>query len=401
MNILVLNSGSSSLKFQFIDMDSEKLLIKGICERIGLPESLIKYKKHDGIQTEIKADMNNHKVAIRHVIEILTDKDNGVIKDAREIWAVGHRVVHGGEEITQSVIIDDNVISRIKECAELAPLHNIPNLIGIEACKETMPNTIMVGVFDTAFHHTLQKNAYLYALPYELYEKYRIRKYGFHGTSHKYVSQRAAEVLNRPITNLKIITCHLGNGSSVCAVKGGKSIDTTMGFTPLEGLPMGTRCGSIDPAIIPYLLDKNILTVEQIRDLLNKKSGVFGLSRVSSDFRDLQEAMLNNNELAATALDVFCYKLKNYIGAYSAAMGGLDAVVFTGGIGENDSYVRQKSTEGLEYLGIIIDEEANKVRGKEADISAKSARIKTLVIPTNEELEIARETLRVIKQHGN
>lgn len=398
MKILVINSGSSSLKFQFIDMDTEKLLLKGVCERIGLQNSLIKYKKANSDQIQLKKDMKDHIIALKYVIDILTDEKDGIIKNINEIGAVGHRIVHGGEDLTQSVIINQNIISRIKQCAELAPLHNIPNLIGVEACKEIMPETPMVGVFDTAFHHTLDKSAYIYALPYEMYSKHRIRKYGFHGTSHKYVSQRAAELVNKPIENLKIISCHLGNGSSICAVKNGKSIDTTMGFTPLEGLPMGTRSGSIDPAIIPYLLDNKIITIDQISDFLNKQSGMLGLSEVSSDFRDLQEAMLNNNELAKIALEMFCYRLKCYIGAYSAAMGGLDVLIFTAGIGENDPYVREKSTEGLEYLGIKIDKDINKVKGKEIDITAEGSPVKTFIIPTNEELEIARETLRLVMQ---
>jgi len=397
MKILVINTGSSSLKYQLIDMKNESVLAKGLCDRIGIEGSFVKHTKTGNDPVILERDMPNHKVAMREVVNALTDRAIGVISDMSEIAAVGHRVVHGGEKFCGSVVINDEVVQTLKDNIELAPLHNPPNIIGIEACKEIMPGTPMVGVFDTAFHQTMPKYAYLYALPYELYEKYGIRKYGFHGTSHMYVSQRAAVFLNRPIEELKIISCHLGNGASVCAVKGGKSIDTSMGFTPLAGLAMGTRSGTIDPAVIKYLMEKENMSIKEIDTFLNKKSGMLGVSGVSSDFRDIEAAADAGNERCKLAIEIFSYRVKKYIGEYSAAMGGLDAVVFTAGIGENTAIVRAKSVEGLEYLGIEIDFEKNKARGKEIDLSTPDARVRTLVIPTNEELAIAREALKLLQ----
>lgn len=400
MKVLVINTGSSSLKYQLIDMTNENVLAKGVCERIGLEQSFLKHSKIGENAVVIEKDLYNHRLAIKEVINALTDDKIGVIKDMSEISAVGHRVVHGGEKFYQSVIIDDEVKKAIEECSELAPLHNPSNIVGIEACKQIMPDVPMVAVFDTAFHQTMPKHAYIYALPYEIYEKYRLRRYGFHGTSHKYVSERAAQILNRPIEELKIITCHLGNGASICAVKYGKSVETSMGFTPLQGLCMGTRSGTIDPAVISFLMEKEKMTVKDISDFLNKKSGVLGVSGVSSDFRDIQEAAENGNDRAQLALDIFCYRVKGFIGDYAAIMNGVDAVVFTAGIGENNDYVRSKILTDMDFFGIKIDEEKNKVRGEEMDISTPDAKVRTLVIPTNEELAIARETVRLIK-NGN
>ena len=395
--ILVINTGSSSLKFQLIDMETETMLARGLCDRIGIDDSFLKYSRNNKKDIIIKKEMPDHKTALEESIDALTNESTGVIKNISEISAVGHRVVHGGEKFQNSVIIDNEVIEAIKECINLAPLHNPPNIIGIQACKELMPNVPMVAVFDTAFHQTMPDYAYLYALPYELYEKYGIRKYGFHGTSHKYVTERASVLLNRALEDLKLISCHLGNGASICAVKNGKSVDTSMGFTPLEGLAMGTRCGSIDPAIVLFLMEKEKMTSYELDDYLNKKSGVLGISGISSDFRDIQAAADAGNKRAKLAIDVFCYRVSKYIGGYAAALGGVDAVIFTAGIGENNDMVRKKSLVGLEWFGICIDEEKNNnARGKEVDISTNDARVKTLVIPTNEELEIAKQTLKLI-----
>ncbi|NSW89792.1 MAG: acetate kinase [Firmicutes bacterium] len=394
--ILVINSGSSSLKFQLIDMTTETILAKGLCDRIGIDNSILKYTKYGNNTIIIEKNMPDHKTAVQEAITALTDKDLGVISDMSEISAVGHRVVHGGEKFHNSVIIDEEVMKAVKECIKLAPLHNPPNITGIEACKEIMPNTPMVAVFDTAFHQTMPKYAYLYALPYELYTEHGVRKYGFHGTSHKYVAQRAAAMLNRPLEELRLISCHLGNGASICAIKNGKSVDTSMGFTPLAGLAMGTRSGTIDPAVVFFLMEKEKMSIEEVNEYLNKKSGVLGISGVSSDFRDIQVAADNGNERAQLAIDVFCYRVKKYIGEYSAVTEGVDAVIFTAGIGENNEIVREKVLKGLDYLGISIDWEKNKnARGKEIDISTEDAKVRTLVIPTNEELEIARETLKL------
>lgn len=396
MKILVINTGSSSLKYQLIDMTNETVLAKGVCDRIGLEHSFLKHTKTGREPVVIEKDLYNHKVAIKEVISALTDRENGVISSMSEISAFGHRVVHGGESFHDSVIIDDKVMQVIQKCVELAPLHNPSNIIGIEACKQIMPHTPMVAVFDTAFHQTMPRHAYIYALPYEIYEKYGLRKYGFHGTSHKYVAYRAAEILDKPVEKLKLITCHLGNGASICAVKYGKSIETSMGFTPLQGLCMGTRSGTIDPAVISFLMEKEKMSVKDISDFLNKKSGVLGISGISSDFRDVQDAAESGNDRAQLALDIFCYKVKRFIGDYAGIMNGVDAVIFTAGIGENNDLVRAKVVDELDFMGIKIDPEKNKVKGKEMDISAPDATVKTLVIPTNEELAIARETLKLL-----
>lgn len=399
MKVLVINCGSSSLKYQLIDMATEESLAQGLVERIGIEGSVLTQKVEGKDKYIVKEEMKDHKDAIRLVLEALVDENNGVIKSMDEISAVGHRVVHGGEKYKESVVINDEVKANIEECFKLAPLHNPANMIGIKACEELMPNTPMVAVFDTAFHGTMPEDAYLYALPYELYEKDGIRKYGFHGTSHKYVSQTCAEVMGRDIKDLKIITCHLGNGASLCAVKNGVSVDTSMGFTPLEGVAMGTRCGNIDPAIVTFLMKEEGLSVDEVNDLLNKKSGVLGISGISSDFRDIEDAAFNKgNRRAQLALRIFEYKIRTTIGAYAAAMGGVDAIVFTAGVGENGPETREKCLEGLEFLGVEIDKEANNVRGKIREISKAGCNVKAFVIPTNEELVIARDTLELIKK---
>ncbi len=398
MKILVINCGSSSLKYQLIDMSNEFVLAKGLAERIGIEGSRIKHKPTGKEDVLIEKPMDNHKVALGIVLNAIVDPNYGVIKSMDEIAAVGHRVVHGGEKFAESVIIDGNVMKAIEECVELAPLHNPPNITGIEACKELMPNTPMVAVFDTAFHQTMDPDNYIYPIPYEFYEKYKIRRYGFHGTSHKYVANRTAELLGKDIKELNIITCHLGNGSSVCAVQGGKSMDTSMGFTPLEGLAMGTRSGDIDPAIIPFIMDKENMTFEEVNSMLNKKSGVLGISGLSSDFRDLEIATEEGNERAKLALDVFVNRVKKYVGAYVATMCSIDALVFTAGIGENSGYIREKVCEGLECLGIKIDSELNDVRGKEAQLNKDLTSTAIFVIPTNEELMIARDTKILISK---
>ncbi|MCK9443537.1 MAG: acetate kinase [Tissierellaceae bacterium] len=398
MNILVINCGSSSLKYQLIDMNGETVLCKGLVERIGIEGSRVKHNTTGKDKVVIEESLANHKDAISLVLDTLVDEEHGAIKSMEEIDAVGHRVVHGGESFSSSVIIDDEVMKVLYECIELAPLHNPPNIMGIEACRELMPSTPMVAVFDTAFHQTMEPDNYIYPLPYEFYEKYRIRRYGFHGTSHKYVSLRAAELLNRDIKDLNIVTCHLGNGSSVCAVEGGKSTDTSMGFTPLEGLAMGTRSGDLDPAIIPYIMDKENITFDEVNELLNKKSGVLGISGISSDFRDLEIAMENGDKRAKLALDVFVNRVKKYVGAYVATMCGIDALVFTAGIGENSSYIRRKICEGLECLNIRIDAELNNIRGEEAQLNRDLTSTAIFVIPTNEELMIARDTLGLVSK---
>lgn len=397
MKVLVINTGSSSLKYQLFDMSDSKVLAKGICERISLERSFIKHSAItcDAYTKEIP--MTNHKDALEIVLEALTDANTGVISDLNEISAVGHRVVHGAEKFADSYVITEEVIKALEECSELAPLHNPPNLTGIEACKEIMPNVPMVGVFDTAFHQTMPEHAYLYPLPYSYYKKYGIRKYGFHGTSHKYVAQRAAEILGKPFDSLKIITCHLGNGASVCAINNGKSVETSMGFTPLEGLGMGTRCGSIDPAIVTFLMDKENLSTKEVNEIMNKKSGVLGLSEFSSDFRDIELACDQGKPEAIRAMDVFTYRVKKYIGEYTAVLGGVDAIVFTAGLGENNGSVRAQCLEGLEYLGVKVDPELNNCRGIERDFSKADATVRTLVVPTNEELMIARETKRLLQ----
>ena len=397
MNILVINAGSSSLKYQLLNPETQQVLAKGLCERIGI-DGKFTYKP-DGKQAIKEADvaMPTHSEAIQAVLNALVDKDNGVIGSMAEIDAVGHRVVHGGEKFARSVLITDEVMAAIEECNPLAPLHNPANIIGIKACQSLMPSTPMVAVFDTAFHQTMPPVAYTYALPYEYYENDKVRRYGFHGTSHKYVAQRAAAMLGKPIEELKLISCHLGNGSSVTAVNCGKSVDTSMGFTPLAGLPMGTRCGDIDAGIMEYLMNKYGMDIKEMLNIMNKKSGVLGVSGVSSDFRDLEAAGAQGNQRAALAVEVFEYGVKKLIGSYAAAMGGVDAVIFTAGVGENGGHNRASITSGLEFMGIKIDAEKNKVRGEEIDISAEGATVRTLVIPTNEELMIALDTAELAK----
>ena len=393
MNVLVINCGSSSLKYQLIDSDSEAVLAKGLCERIGIDGRLV-YQKA-GLDKEItEAAMPTHKQAIQMVLDALVNPKSGAIAS---LSAVGHRVVHGGEKFASSTVLTPEVLAAIEECNDLAPLHNPANLIGINACKELMPNVPMVGVFDTAFHQTMPKKAYLYGLPYEYYEKYKVRRYGFHGTSHSFVSKRTAEFLGLDLNNSKIIVAHLGNGASISAVENGKCVDTSMGLTPLEGLVMGTRSGDIDPAIMEFIAKKENLDIEGVMNVLNKKSGVQGLSRLSSDFRDLQAGYEQGNELAINAVEVFCYRVAKYIGSYVAAMNGVDAITFTAGIGENTGLVRGKVLAYLGYLGVTVDEEANEVHGEERVISGADSKVKVCVIPTNEELAIARETVALVK----
>ena len=396
MNILVINCGSSSLKFQLINSESEGVLAKGLCERIGIDGKLT-YQPEGGEKTTSDKAMPTHTEAIQFVIDALTDEKIGVVKSLDEINAVGHRVVHGGEKFASSVVIDDEVLKAIEECNDLAPLHNPANLIGINACRELMPGVPMVAVFDTAFHQTMPSKAYMYGLPYEYYEKYKVRRYGFHGTSHSFVSKRVAELVGKAYDETKTIVCHLGNGASICAVENGKSVDTSMGLTPLEGLVMGTRSGDIDPAIMEFLAKKENLDIAGLMNVLNKKSGVYGLSNnLSSDFRDLSEAAADGNEIAELALDVFAYRVAKYVGSYTAAMNGVDNIVFTAGIGENSAIVRTMVCKYLGYLGIEIDEELNGKRGQEIIISTPESKVKVLVVPTNEELAIARETVALV-----
>lgn len=398
MNILVINCGSSSLKFQLIDAVTEKLIAKGLCERIGIEGSQLVYQPAGRDKIKTVTPMEDHTKAIKLVLEALTDKENGVVKELSEIGAVGHRIVHGGEKFAASTLINEEVIAAITECNELAPLHNPANLIGIAACKELMPDTPMVAVFDTAFHQTMPQEAYLYGIPYEYYEKYRIRRYGFHGTSHSYVSKKAAEVLGQQYEDLKLIVCHLGNGASVSAVQNGKCIDTSMGLTPLEGLIMGTRSGDIDPAIIEFLAHKEGKSIDEIMAILNKKSGVLGLSdNFSSDFRDLEDAYLEGQEASVRTMEAFAYRVAKYIGAYVAAMNGVDGICFTAGLGENSPLIRNLICKRLGYLGIILDDEQNGKRGEDLVITTSDSKTKVLVIPTNEELAIARETYAIVK----
>ncbi|MBB6622464.1 acetate kinase [Clostridium gasigenes] len=397
MKTLIINCGSSSLKYQLIDMATEKSMVQGLVERIGIEGSILTQKIEDRDKYIINTPMKDHKDAIKLVLGALVDKENGIIKSMDEIGAVGHRVVHGGEKYSESVIITDEVIQSIKDCIILAPLHNPPNITGIEACQELMPNTPMVAVFDTAFHQTMPKEAYICPLPYELYEKYGIRKYGFHGTSHKYVANKVAKVMGKNIEDLKIITCHLGNGCSIAAIKGGRSIDTSMGFTPVAGLMMGTRSGSIDPSVITFLIEEHGYTIEEVDDLLNKKSGVLGISGVSSDFRDVIAEADKGNIRAQLALDIFHYKVRAQIAAYAGIMGGVDTIVFTAGIGENSSLTRRESLRGLEFFGFTINEERNSIRGKIQEISNEGSKVKIYQIPTNEELMIARDTAKLVK----
>ena len=397
MNILVINCGSSSLKFQLIDAETEKLIAKGLCERIGIEGSQLVYQPTGKDKITTVTPMEDHTTAVKLVLNSLTDKDNGVVNDLSEIAAVGHRIVHGGEKFAKSTLITDEVVQAITDCNELAPLHNPANLIGIAACKELMPNTPMAAVFDTAFHQTMPQEAYLYGLPYEYYEKYKVRRYGFHGTSHSYVSNKAAEVLGKKYEDLKIIVCHLGNGASVSAVKNGKCIDTSMGLTPLEGLIMGTRSGDIDPAIMEFIAHKENKSIDEIMSILNKKSGVLGLSsNLSSDFRDLQEAYESGKDEGIRTIETFAYRVTKYIGAYTAAMNGVDAICFTAGLGENGPFVREMICSRLGYLGITLDKEQNAKRGEDLIITTPDSTTKVLVIPTNEELAIARETKALI-----
>lgn len=396
MKVLVVNSGSSSIKYQLFNMTDESVLAKGLVERIGISDSIINHYPSGKNPVITHQDIPNHRVGIKLMMEALLHPEYGVIKDVSEISAVGHRVVHAGEKFSGSVLLTDEVMDALKECIELAPLHNPPNILGIEVCKELMPGVPQVGVFDTAFHQTIPECAYLYGIPYKFYKKYKVRRYGFHGTSHKYVAQRAAEILEKPLEELKIITCHLGNGSSITAVKNGVSVDTSLGFGTVAGIVMGTRCGDLDPAIIPFLMDKEKLSVEDINKILYKESGLLGLSEgISSDKRDLREKAIQGDERAIRTISVFTYGIKKYIGAYAAAMGGVDAIVFTAGIGENSKETRAETCGGLEFLGVKIDPGKNKVRGKEAIISNNNSRVKVMVIPTNEELMIAKDTAEI------
>ena len=395
MKVLVINCGSSSLKYQLIDSETEQVLAKGLCERIGI-DGRLTHRPTGKDKVEIEAPMPNHTEAVSLVLKHLTDPEVGVIGSLEEIGAVGHRIVHGGEKFASSTVLTDEVIAEIEKVSDLAPLHNPANLIGIRACMELMPGVPMVGVFDTAFHQTMPEVAYLYGLPYEYYEKYGVRRYGFHGTSHSFVSKRVAEILGKDVKELKTIVCHLGNGASICAVCGGKSVDTSMGFTPLEGLVMGTRSGDLDPAILEYVAGKENLTLAQIETVLNKKSGVAGVSGVSSDFRDLGKTAEEGNHRAAVAVDMFAYRVAKYVGAYAAAMNGVDVIAFTAGIGENDISMRAKILSYLGFLGVKLDAEKNNIRGEERVISTEDSTVLAMVVPTNEELAICRETVALV-----
>ncbi len=395
MKILVINCGSSSLKYQLIDSETEQVMAKGICERIKL-DGVLTHQTTGKEKIKLEADMPDHSAAVKIVLDKLLDPVDGAISSLDEINAIGHRVVHGGEKFASSALINDEVLEAIEACNDLAPLHNPANLIGIRACEELMPGVPQVAVFDTAFHQTMPECAYIYGIPYEYYEKYKVRRYGFHGTSHSFVSKRTAELLGKDIKDTKIIVCHLGGGASICAVEGGKSIDTTMGLTPLEGITMGTRSGNIDPAIIEFIAGKEGKSIPEIMNMLNKESGVLGISGVSSDFRDINKGMADNNKRCDIAMNVFCYQAAKFIGGYVAAMNGVDAVVFTAGVGENDPLVRKLTCDRLKYLGVEIDDEANKLRGEEVRISSDNSRVPVYVVPTNEELAIARETVALI-----
>ncbi len=397
MKVLVVNCGSSSIKYQLIDMQTEELMAKGYLEKIGLPDSFLTHTVN-GEKHRIEQKIDNHEEGIKLVLDQLTHPEYGVIKNLNEIDAVGHRVLHGGEKLSDSVLINDDVIDVIRECIPLGPLHNPAQLKGIEACKAVMKDVPMVAVFDTAFHQTLPKMAYLYALPYEYYERYGIRKYGFHGTSHRFVSKRAAELMDKPIEDLKIITCHLGQGASLCAVKGGKSVDTSMGFTPLAGVPMGTRCGDIDPSIVTFLMKKENLSPDEMDNIMNKKSGKLGVSGISSDDRDVEAAIKEGNERAKLAIDTFAYQVIGYIGRFAAQMDGVDVITFAGGVGENGIEVRKQICDSLSFLGVKIDEEKNNCRGKEVEITTPDSKVKVFVVPTNEELTIARDTMEIVSK---
>ena len=397
MKVLVINCGSSSLKYQVIDSETEHVLAKGLCERIGI-DGVLTYQPAGQDKIKYEAAMPAHRQAVELVLKQLTNPENGILKSIDEIDAVGHRMVHGGEKFACSTLLTDDVLKTVESCNDLAPLHNPPTLVGVAACRELLPTTPMVGVFDTAFHQTMPPEAYIYGLPYEYYEKYAVRRYGFHGTSHKYVSLRAAEILGKKPEDLKIVVCHLGNGSSISAVDGGKCVDTSMGLTPLEGLVMGTRSGDIDPAIMEYIAKKEDLDIAGVMNVLNKKSGLEGISGLSSDFRDLTAGAKEGNKRAIAAIEVFCYRVAKYVGSYVAAMNGVDDIVFTAGIGENDDYVRQEVCKYLGYLGVDFDFEVNTgLRGKEAELTKEGSKVKVFVIPTNEELAIARETLALVK----
>lgn len=400
MKIFVVNCGSSSIKYQLIDMNKEEVMAKGLVERIGIDGSVLKHSPEGREEVTVIEPIPEHATGIKMVLDILTDATNGVIKSLNEINAVGHRVAHGGEKFKGSAIITESVKKDIEACAVMAPLHNPANLLGITVCESLMPNITQVAVFDTAFHQTMPEYVYLYALPYEIYKKYSLRKYGFHGTSHKYVAQIAADTMGKKIEDLKIITCHLGNGASVTAIKDGKSLDTSMGYTPMEGLAMGTRVGDVDPAVVPFLMEHENLTAKGVEDLLNKKSGVLGISGVSSDFRDIETAAAEGNRRAELALEVFAYKVKKYIGSYAAIMGGVDVIVFTAGLGENAKDMRARICTGLEFLGATIDAERNNVRGKLREISTAESTTKIFLIPTNEELVIARDT-KILVDNNN
>ena len=397
MKIFVVNCGSSSIKYQLIDMNDESVIAKGLVERIGIEGSVLTHTPAGKDKVRLESEIPDHVDGIKKVLAALVDPNHGVIKSMDEIDAVGHRVVHGGEIFSESVVINDEVLAKIEGLSDMAPLHQPPNVAGIRACQKLMPNTPQVAVCDTAFHQTMPPVAYMFGVKYEEYEKYGIRKYGFHGTSHRFVAARAAEMLGKDIADTKIITCHLGNGSSITAVDGGKSVDTSMGFTPLDGVLMGTRTGSIDPAVVPILMSKKGLDAAAMDKYMNKECGVLGVSGVSSDFRDLEDAAAKGNDKAQLALDMFCYQVKRYIGAYAAAMGGVDAIVFTAGVGENDITTRAKVCAGLEFLGVKIDADRNNVRGKDTEISAADSKVKVFLIPTNEELVIARDTNRLCK----
>ena len=396
LKILVVNCGSSSLKYQVFDMTNEDVLCKGLVEKIGLPGSFLKHRKGDEESVVIEANITDHEVAIDLVTKVLTSPDNGVVSHMGEIEAVGHRVVHAGEKYAGSVLITDDVMAALKECIDLAPLHNPPNIMGVEVCAKLMPNVKHVGVFDTAFHQTMPKHAFLYALPLSYYEKYGLRRYGFHGTSHRYVTERAAAMLGKPVAETNLITCHLGNGASIAAIQNGESVDTSMGFTPLEGLIMGTRSGDLDPAIVPFLMEKEGWTTEQVNSFLNKKCGVNGISEVSSDFRVIEEAAGQGNEQAQLALEMYYYRVRKYVGAYMAALGRVDAIVFTAGLGENSPEVREEVCKTLGFMGVEVDPLKNQVRGKEVDLSTDTAKVRVLLIPTNEELVIARDTREIV-----
>lgn len=397
MKILVINCGSSSLKYQLIDMEKESVLAKGLCERIGIDGSKLTHKPAGKENLEVVEPMPDHKVAVKIVLDALVDPVHGVIKNTQEIKAVGHRVLHAGQYYSDSIIVNEDVKRVVKECFDLGPLHNPANLIGIEACEAAMPGTPQIAVFDTAFHQTMPEKAYMYAIPYEYYEKYSIRRYGFHGTSHSFVSKRTIEFAKLDKNQSKVIVCHLGNGASISAVENGKCVDTSMGLTPLEGLIMGTRSGDLDPAILQYIANKEGKDINEVLNILNKKSGILGVSGISSDFRDVQKAEGEGNHRAQIAIQAFVYRVAKYIGAYTAAMNGVDAITFTAGVGENDGVIRAAVCDYLGYLGVVLDAEKNKIRGEEIQISAPESKVKVLVIPTNEELAIARETLELIK----